>query len=302
MFDCLENKMCNIEQIRNLKSYVDVKNYFTSKQANGMRIGVGLGMCQTYLETIGFGNNYLHDEAYLDWRKYFIIKFTATVQNRIILGNDGIETVYVKVPFTPTNIGRVLAFYKKAITLETVERFMEINKRMAQEMDFQRYSTVNFNNIPLTRKDIEERDVVHRFGGYLTLENSHCFIENYNEISSMMDYCGMFNGFTKSHISKIMENTLRYSWCVGFSPRRFFARRSQYFAGKSKDIPENYMVFENSQHAKNSHPKNTTRVITDKNYLPRDQVTFKSPVKARNDAIRRFIFILNNSEVVITFN
>lgn len=297
--------MRNIEQICNLKSYVDVKNYFTSKQANGMRIGVGLGVCQTYLETIGFGNNYLHDETYLDWRKYFIIKFTATVQNRVILGNDGIETVYVKVPFTPTNVGRVLAFYKKAITLETVERFMEINKRMAQEIDFQRYSTVNFNNIPLTRKDIEERDVIHRFGGYLTLENSHCFIENYNEISSMMDYCGMFNGFTKSHISKIMENALRYSWCVGFSPKRFSAARQnfhKFFANNIKDIPKNYMMFENSWCAENCHPKNTTRVITDKNYLPRNGAKFKSPAKTRNDAIRRLIFLLNSSCVEITFN
>lgn len=292
--------MCNIEQVPNFKSYDDVKNYFISKQATGMRIGVGLGVCPIYLLANWFDYDCMRGEMCYDWKKYFVIMFTA-----ITADTNDIEPVYVKVPFTPTNIGHVLAFYKKAIILETIKRFMEIHKHLAPEMDFHEYMTVNFNNMPLTKKDIEELDVVHRFGEYLTLENSHCFTENYDNISSTMDYCGMFNGFTKSHISKIMENALRYSWCVGFSPKRFSAARQnfhKFFANNIKNIPKNYMMFENSWCAENCHPKNTTRVITDKNYLPRNGAKFKSPAKTRNDAIRRLIFLLNSSCVEITFN
>lgn len=292
--------MRNIEQVCNFKSYDDVKNYFISKQATGMRIGVGLGVCTIYLLANWLDYDFVRGEVCYDWKKYFIIKFIAITEDM----ND-IEPVHVKVPFTPTNIGHVLSFYKKAIILETIERFMEIHKHLAPEIDFHEYMTVNFNNMPLTRKDIEERGVVHKFGEYLTLENSHCFTENYDNISSTMDYCGMFNGFTKSHISKIMENALRYSWCVGFSPKRFFAARQnfhKFFANNTKDITENYMVFENSLSTKNYHPKNTVRVITDKNYIPKNGVKFKSSVKTKDDAIRRLIFLLNNSHVEITFN
>lgn len=293
--------MRNIEQVPNFKSYDDVKNYFISKQATGMRIGVGLGVCPIYLLANWLDYDCMRGEMCYDWKKYFVIMFTA-----ITVDTNDIEPVYVKVPFTPTNIGHVLAFYKKAIILETIKRFMEIHKHLAPEMDFHEYMTVNFNNMPLTKKDIEELDVVHRFGEYLVLENPHCFVKNYDEISSMMDYCGMFNGFTQNHISKIMENALHYSWCFGFSPRRFPAKRRKFIVGKSKNTRKNYVksyaMFEDNQHAGNFHPKNMPRVIINKDNIRKNGVKFKSPVKTRNDAIRRLIFLLSNSRVEITFS